>query len=290
MGSLTSNQILRLLLPLSVLTYKDSGVILNTDSAAHQLYSSEAKGCLLDKTEFVEFLLLLLFPGWVCGRWRVQLQSEPLCEDAGARHTAVEHLFWKSCSTTEESASVEMSPMSRSSQAILRSTRRMILPAHREGHRWWLCLFVWCDRTVKEGSESGSFYKSVKVIFVFGALSRAKSKPASIFCQFGYFTRSGLGESWSLLDEVWCCDGTDLLPYCEHQKQIASESSSAEIVLKIFNKGNQVFIIYIYLRSRIRFFGLLVCLNLLLFLNSKKDIRISLEMFSVTTVFQVNPE
>lgn len=70
MGSLTSNQILRLLLPLSVLTYKDSGVILNTDSAAHQQYSSGAKGCLLDKTEFVEFLLLFLFPGWVCGRWR----------------------------------------------------------------------------------------------------------------------------------------------------------------------------------------------------------------------------
>lgn len=44
------------------------------------------------------------------------------------RHTAVQHLFWKSCSTTVESASVEMSPSSRSSQAILRSSRLMIFP------------------------------------------------------------------------------------------------------------------------------------------------------------------
>lgn len=58
----------------------------------------------------------------------VRLQSEPPCEDPGGRYSPVEHRFWKSCSTTEESASVEMSPRSRSSQAILRSTRRMILP------------------------------------------------------------------------------------------------------------------------------------------------------------------
>lgn len=57
--------------------------------------------------------------GWQ--RWRQR--SEP------RHHTAVQHLFWKSCSTTDESASVEMSPRSRSSQAILRRTRRMILPA-----------------------------------------------------------------------------------------------------------------------------------------------------------------
>lgn len=242
-GSLTSNQILHLLLLLSVLTYKNSGVILNTDSAAHQQYSSGAKGCLLDKTKFVEFLLLFLFPGWVCGHWHVRLQSEPLWEDAGGRHTAVEHLFLKSCSTTESSASVEMSPMSRSSQAILRSTRRMILPAHGEGHRWWPCSCL--SGVIKQSRKDVKVeaYTSVKVIFVFGSLSRPKSKPASIFCQFGYFTRSSLGETWSLLDVVWCCDGTDLLPYCEHQKQITSESSSAEIVWKIFHKGNQLFII-----------------------------------------------
>lgn len=48
------------------------------------------------------------------------------------RHTAVQHLFWKSCSTTVESASVETSPSSRSSQAILRSSRLMIFPADGE--------------------------------------------------------------------------------------------------------------------------------------------------------------
>lgn len=45
-----------------------------------------------------------------------------------SHHTAVQHLFWKSCSTTVESASVEMSPRSRSPQAILRNMRLMILP------------------------------------------------------------------------------------------------------------------------------------------------------------------
>lgn len=56
------------------------------------------------------------------------LQSAPPFEDPGGRHTAVQHLFWKSCSTTVESASVEMSPRSCSSQAILRSSRLMIFP------------------------------------------------------------------------------------------------------------------------------------------------------------------
>ena len=68
----------------------------------------------------------------------MRLLSEPHCEDPGGPHTLGQHLFWKSWSTTEESASVEMSPRSRSSQAILRSTRRMILPAERQ--RGCICL------------------------------------------------------------------------------------------------------------------------------------------------------
>lgn len=54
---------------------------------------------------------------------------------ASFRHTAVQQRFWKSSSTTDASASVDTSPRSCSSQAILRRTRRMILPAggaHRE--------------------------------------------------------------------------------------------------------------------------------------------------------------
>lgn len=31
-------------------------------------------------------------------------------------------------------------------------------------------------------------------------------------------TRSSLGESWSVLDVVRCCNGTNLLPYCEGKK------------------------------------------------------------------------
>lgn len=127
---------------------------------------SGAEGCLLDKTEtawtsqpslMVEFLLLILFPGCVCGRWRAASVFLGLLQKAlhGApcrrgRHTAVQHRFWKSCSMTEESASVETSPRSRSLRAILRSTRRMILPGgegrgrKERGER----------REMKEGDES----------------------------------------------------------------------------------------------------------------------------------------
>lgn len=62
----------------------------------------------------------------VCG-WRRGASPERIVETL--RHAVVRHLFLKSSSTTEESASVEMSPRSFSSQAIFRSTRRMIFPA-----------------------------------------------------------------------------------------------------------------------------------------------------------------
>ena len=47
-------------------------------------------------------------------------------------HTAPQQRFRKSCSMTEESARVDKSPRSRSLRAILRSTRRMILPVYTE--------------------------------------------------------------------------------------------------------------------------------------------------------------
>lgn len=45
----TATDVGNIYLLLFVLTYEDSGVILNTGSAAHWWYSSGAKGCLLDK-------------------------------------------------------------------------------------------------------------------------------------------------------------------------------------------------------------------------------------------------
>lgn len=110
------------------ITNKKSGIVLNTGSAASHSASSGTKGCFFYWTSSWVLLLSVSSPvGFVAAG--VRLQSEPHSEEPGVHHTEVQHLFWKSCSTTEESASVEISPRSRSLQAILRSTRRMILPA-----------------------------------------------------------------------------------------------------------------------------------------------------------------
>ena len=50
-----------------------------------------------------------------------------------AGQTVVQQRFWKSCSMTELSANVDTSPRSRSLLAILRSTRRIILPEGEGG-------------------------------------------------------------------------------------------------------------------------------------------------------------